>query len=90
VIAYVVVKCEPGMDNSVAKEIVKIDGVMEADWTYGFCDILFKINVQSVKKLNEIMFTKVRKIPGVESTETIIVSPIPIYGRRPSRASKSR
>ena len=85
--AYVCVKCQPKMDSDVAQEMVKIDGIMEADWTYGFCDILLKVNVRSVEELNEIVFNKIRKIRGVESTETIVVSPIPIYGTRPSRAT---
>lgn len=85
-IAYVCVKCQPTMDSDVAHEMVKIPGIIEADWTYGLCDILFKVNVRSVEELNKIVFHRVRKIPGVESTETIIVSPIPIYGSRPSRA----
>jgi len=85
VIAYVLVKCQPGRDSGVAQETVKIDGVIEAAWTYGFCDILLKLNVASVEKLNDIVFNKIRKMHGVESTETLMVSPIPIYGRRPSR-----
>jgi len=84
-IAYVLVKCRPGRDSGVAQETVKIDGVMEAAWTYGFCDILLKLNIGSVEKLNDIVFNKIRKMHGVESTETLMVSPIPIYGRRPSR-----
>jgi len=89
-IAYVCVKCQPKMDADVARETVKIPGVMEADWTYGFCDILFKVNVASVEQLDEIVLKRIRKIPGVESTETLVVSPIPIYGARPSGGPRRR
>ena len=82
--AYVAVKVSPGKENDVAGEIVKTEGVTEAAWTYGFCDILFKLEVESMQQLNNVVLKKVRKIPGVLATETIIVSPIPIYATRPA------
>ncbi len=82
-LAYVSVKVQPGKESGVARETVKVEGVTEAAWTYGFCDILFKVNVRSVEELNKVVL-KIRTTPGVRSTETIIVSPIPIYGSRPS------
>jgi DNA-binding Lrp family transcriptional regulator len=83
-LVYVLVKVQPGKESGVARETVKIEGITEAMWTYGFCDILFKVNVRSVEELNKVVLRKIRMIPGVRSTETIIVSPIPIYGSRPS------
>jgi DNA-binding Lrp family transcriptional regulator len=88
--AYVLVKVEPGKESGVAQEIVKIKGVSEAAWTYGFCDILLKTEVESMEKLDKIMFKNLRKTPGVISTETIIVSPIPIYASRPPSKTKTR
>ena len=85
-IAYVLVKVEPGKESGVAQEIVKIAGVTEASWTYGFCDILFRVEVSSIEELDKVV-PKVRKIRGVSSTETIIVSPIPIHAHRPAHKS---
>jgi DNA-binding Lrp family transcriptional regulator len=83
-LAYVLLKVQPGKESGVACEVVKTKGVTEAAWTYGFCDILFKVNVGSVEELNKVLLKRVRKIPGVQSTKTITVSPIPIYGSRTS------
>jgi len=82
VTAYVLVKVDPGKENMVAQEIVRVKEITSASWTYGFCDIIFKVSVESIQGLDEIVFNKVRKIPGVTSTETIIVSPIPITSSR--------
>jgi len=90
VMAYVLVKVEPGKESGVAQEIVKIKGVREAAWTYGFCDILLKAEVESMEKLDKVIFKNLRKTPGVISTETIIVSPIPIYASRPPCKTKTR
>lgn len=91
-IAYVTLKVEPGKENEVAREIVKIEGVSEAAWTYGFCDILFKLGVESVEELDKVVLKKIRTIAGVRSSETMIVSPIPIWSSRSPRktAGKSR
>jgi len=93
VIAYVLVKVEPGKESGVAQEIVRVKSVKEAAWTYGFCDILLKAEVESMPDLDKIVFNKLRRTPGVISTETIIVSPIPIYAPRPpgkTRAGRTR
>jgi len=84
VIAYVLVKVEPGKESGVAREVVKIGQVTEASWTYGFCDILFRVEAISIEELDRIVFSKMRKIRGVAGTETIIVSPIPIHTSRPA------
>jgi DNA-binding Lrp family transcriptional regulator len=89
-IAYVLVKVEPGKENVVAREIVKAKEVREAAWTYGFCDILLKAEAASINELDKIVFNRIRKTPGVLSTETIIVSPIPIYASRPASKTETK
>ncbi|MFH0848037.1 MAG: Lrp/AsnC ligand binding domain-containing protein [archaeon] len=90
VMAYVLVKVEPGKESKAAQEIVKINGVREASWTYGFCDILFRIEANSIEALDKIMLNKVRRTPGVTSTETIIVSSTPIYAPHPPGRTAGR
>ncbi len=74
VVAYVVVKVEPGREGEVTKKIVKVDGVTEGALTWGFSDILLKVNVESIDKLRDVVFNVLRKIPGINDTQTIIVS----------------
>jgi DNA-binding Lrp family transcriptional regulator len=89
-IAYVLVKVEPGKESGVAQEIVRVKEVKEAAWTYGFCDILLKAEVESMPDLDKIVFRKLRRTPGVISTETIIVSPVPIFAPRPPGKMRAR
>ena len=89
-LAHVLVKIHPGKECAVACEVGKIKEITEAAWTYGFCDILLKTEVESIEKLDRIMFKNLRKTPGVISTETIIVSPIPIYASRPPSKTRTR
>ncbi len=82
-IAYGLVKVEPGKESMVAQELVKVKEVKEAAWTYGFCDILLRAEVESIEKFDRMLMNKFRRTPGVVSTEAIVVSPIPIYATRP-------
>ncbi len=87
---YVLVKVEPGKESGVAQEIVRVKEIREAAWTYGFCDILLKAEVESIQELDRTVLKRLRNTPGVASTETMIVSPIPIYAARPPRKREKR
>ncbi len=87
---YVLVKVKPGKESGVAQEIVRVKEIREAAWTYGFCDILLKTEVKSIQDLDRIVLKRLRNTPGVASTETMIVSPIPIYAARPHRKRETK
>jgi DNA-binding Lrp family transcriptional regulator len=72
--AYVTLQVEPGKEPDVGQNLMKIGGIAEAALTYGFCDILLKVDVESVEALKNMVFQKLRKIEGVRETQTIIVS----------------
>ena len=86
-LAHVLVKIHPGKERGVACEIGRIEGITEAAWTYGFCDMMLHVKVESMQELEEVVLNRIRKIPGVQSTQTITLSPIPIYASRTSADS---
>jgi len=86
-LACILVKIHPGKGCGVACEVGKIEEITEAAWTYGFCDMMLDVKAESMQKLQNVVLNRIRKIPGVLSTETIAVSPIPIYASRTSADS---
>jgi DNA-binding Lrp family transcriptional regulator len=72
--AYVMINCTLGSENSIIEQLKSIPGVTEVRGVFGNYDILAKIQVPSVKSLREIIAFKVRKIPDISSTTTIICS----------------
>ncbi len=74
VTAYVIVKVYPGEENKVSQEILKIKGILEAAFTWGYSDMLLKVKTDSLEELREMIFNKLRKIPGINDTQTVIVS----------------
>ncbi len=71
--AIVLVNAEIGSEEEVFNEICKVEGVTEAYIVYGVYDIIVKIEADTMDKLKEIIATKIRKLPKVRSTLTMII-----------------
>lgn len=53
--------------------IRKKEGVEEVHSVTGSYDLIVKIRVKNMEELNNLMIHKIREVPGVLSTETIVV-----------------
>ena len=71
-IAYVLINCELGSEESVISELKSIEGVIEVHGTFGAYDILAKVQSDQVETLRETITWKVRKIPKIRSTLTLM------------------
>ena len=72
-IAYVLVQSAIGHEMEVLSDLLKIDLVKEAKGTFGYYDILVKIEAPSEKEISTIITTKVRKVKHVNATTTLSV-----------------
>lgn len=70
--AYVLINCELGSEESVIAELKTMDDVVEVHGTFGAYDILAKVESEQVEKLRETITWKVRKIPKIRSTLTLM------------------
>jgi len=64
---------EVGSEAEVLKKLKKTAGVKEAYLVYGVYDIVAKVEAETMKKLREVIASKIRGIDGVGSTLTMIV-----------------
>ncbi len=71
--AIILINAEIGSEEEVFNEISKIDGVTEAYVVYGVYDIIAKVESEDMEKLKEIVASKIRKLPKVRSTLTMII-----------------
>ena len=71
-IAYVLINCELGSEESIIQELKNLDGVIEVHGTFGAYDILAKIESLTVETLREIITCKIRKIDQIRSTLTLM------------------
>lgn len=73
VVAYVLLVTEVGKEYEVVQELKKIKGMQEVKAVYGEFDIVSRIEGVDLKALDEAV-TKLRKIPSVIRTVTLISS----------------
>jgi len=70
----VMINCEAGSESTVIDQIQTIPGVKESMRTSGPYDILAIIESTSVESLKEIIENKIRTIPQIRATTTLVIS----------------
>ncbi len=71
--AYVLINVESGFEDNVLKELKGISGVEEAFFSYGVYDIITKVKAETMEQLKDMVTKKVRSLPKVRSTLTLIM-----------------
>jgi len=72
-IIYVIITCDVGFEKSVITELKKISLVKEINGVMGEWDILVKIESNNSDELKNIIPSKIRKIPNIRTTLTLVV-----------------
>ena len=72
-IAYVLVQSTIGHEMEVLSDLLKIDFVKEAKGTFGYYDILVKIEASSDMEIERIITKKIRKVKNLNRTTTLSV-----------------
>jgi anthranilate phosphoribosyltransferase len=72
--AYILLTVEPNSETKVYELIAKLQEVMKSHILFGSWDIISEVQVENVSKLNEFIIDKIRKIPEVTMTSTMIVA----------------
>jgi DNA-binding Lrp family transcriptional regulator len=74
--AYMLINCELGSESSIIAQLKSIPDVIEARGVFGNYDILVRIQATSVESLRDIITFKIRKIPNIYCTTTIMCSKV--------------
>ncbi len=74
VLAYVLFKVSSGTEREVCQKLVQFDEVLHADIIFGEYDVVAKIEAQDLSALEEFVSDKIRTVPNVLVTYTMIVS----------------
>jgi len=73
--AYVLVVTNPGETRSVVSAVKAIAGVKELHEVMGPYDIVIELEVESLSDVPPILSDKIRTIPGIESTTSLVTFP---------------
>ena len=74
VLAYVLFKVSSGSERDVCKKLIEFDEVVHADILFGAYDVVAKVETPELYNLEEFISLKVRNVPNVLVTSTMIVS----------------
>ena len=72
-IAFILVQSTIGHEMEVLRDLLKIEFVKEAKGTFGYYDILVKIEANSEKEIEKVITKKIRKVKNVNTTTTLSV-----------------
>lgn len=72
VTAFVLVLATAGKEREILEKLKAIPEVKEAYMVYGEYDLLLKVESDTLKDLDEIIMGKIRKLPEVQLTSTLI------------------
>jgi DNA-binding Lrp family transcriptional regulator len=71
--AYILIKATVGQEDSVLREMLALSVTEEAHKVFGPYDIVAEVRGRDMETLVEIITEKVRKIKGIEDTQSILV-----------------
>jgi DNA-binding Lrp family transcriptional regulator len=71
--AYILVNCTLGSEEKIIDEIAKLSDVKEVRGTYGVHDVFVKVKSENTETMNHTITNRIRKIPGITSTVTLVV-----------------
>ena len=71
--AIVLINVASAFEDSVLKEVLKLDNVEEAYVSYGVYDVVAKINASAMEDLKRTITQKIRTIKNVRSTLTLLL-----------------
>ena len=72
--AYVLVTLNPGTEKNILKKISHFGEVMRVSMMYGEYDALLKVRTESLEQLNAFLTDKLRVLPDIFQTATLIVA----------------
>lgn len=70
--AFVLMKCELGKIESVANQVIEMEGVSEVHSITGPFDLLVKLYAPTYEDFGDIIPDHLQKVPGVKETETLL------------------
>ena len=74
VLAYVLVTLQSGSEKNVLKKVASFEEVEEVDLVYGEYDAMVKVLVEEMSQLDKFLSDKLRVLPDIYLTTTMIVA----------------
>ena len=74
ILAYVLFKVASGTEREVSQKLIDFGEVIQADIVFGEYDVIARMTTETLDKLEEFVSQKIRTVPNVLVTSTMIIS----------------
>jgi DNA-binding Lrp family transcriptional regulator len=74
VVAYVLITLNPGSEKNILQKVADFQEVTKVSMTYGEYDALVEIKSDTLEQLNDFLTDKLRVLPDIFQTATLIVA----------------
>lgn len=71
--AYILIQTEVGKAASVARAVVDIVGVLQAEDVTGPYDVISRVEAANVDELGKLVIARIQDVPGITRTLTCTV-----------------
>ena len=72
--AYILISCDVGAENELAKILETIDEIKNVMVTYGDYDVVAESETETSEQMDSFITSKIRKLEKIRSTITLRVS----------------
>ena len=72
--AYMLISCEIGEEQSLYSQLQEIPEIKNCLITYGSYDIVAEFVTDTTSQMNDVIVSKIRKLPKIRSTITLRVT----------------
>ena len=72
--AFVFINTEIGAEDEVMEALIKMPEIKEAMIVYGPYDLVVKVSTDTAESLRKLISEKIRKLPKIKSTTTLIIA----------------
>ena len=77
--AFVLLNTELGMESKIIEALNGVDEITNIHSLYGIYDLIIEMEADSMDKIKEVVFNKVRRLDNVKSTITLLTYGEPLH-----------
>ena len=77
--AFVLLNTELGMESKIVEALNGVEEITNIHSLYGIYDLIIEMEADTMDKIKEVVFNKVRRLDNVKSTITLLTYGEPLF-----------
>ena len=77
--AFVLLNTELGMESKIVEALNEVEEITNIHSLYGIYDLIIEMEAETMDRIKEVVFNKVRRLDNVKSTITLLTYGEPLF-----------